>query len=188
SASETAQESKRLSRLTNSFILLSVISWSLSLRPPTRETTLQALGDPCQQNPGKRDDNHAHEERIGIEGLSTVGDHEADALAAAHHFADHHADQSQCDSLTDAGEDEGHRSRNRKGRKNLPVGGAVRLGCAQQIAIERAYTAHRVHQYREERGQEDYKHFRPGPDPEPDDDQRHHRHTRRCIKRVQEWI
>ena len=51
SASETAQESRRLSRATNSFIFY-------RLRPPAREAPFQPLGDPRQQDSRKRDDDH----------------------------------------------------------------------------------------------------------------------------------
>src|SRR5580658_9669031 len=101
-ASETAQESSRLSRDTNSSIL--------SFWPPAREAPLQTLRHPGEQDSRKRHDQYAHEQRVSGEGLSSVGHHEADPLASAEHFAHHHADQSQRDSLAYAGQDERHRS------------------------------------------------------------------------------
>src|SRR5580704_12857497 len=112
-ASETAQESSRLSRVTKSSIL--------SLWLPARETSFQALRHPRQYDSRKRHDQHAYEQRIGGKGLSSVGHHEADPLASAEHFANHDADQPKRDSLADASQDEWHRSGQRQRSENLPV-------------------------------------------------------------------
>src|SRR3984893_34999 len=87
----------------------------LAFWSPLREAAFQAFRYPCQDDAGHGDDDHADKQRVGCERLSAVGHHEADPLAAAEHFADHHPDQAERDALADAGQDEGHRPGDRDG-------------------------------------------------------------------------
>ena len=164
-----------------------ILPYRISVRAASgRSASPVARRSAGQHDSGEGDDQHAHEQRVGGEGLSAVGDHEADALAAAEHLADHHADQSQRDALTDAGQDERHGAGNRDGREDLPVRGAEGARGAQQIAVDRLDAADGVDQDREERRDKNDEDLRPHADPEPDDDERDHGDARRGIQRVQE--
>src|SRR5882757_4921577 len=96
----------------------------LAFRPPAGEALFKLLGGSAEDDAGERDDEDADEQGVGGKGLSAIGDHKTDALAAAKHLADHDADEAQGHALPHARQDERHGAGYGYGRENLAIGGA----------------------------------------------------------------
>src|SRR5262245_20121363 len=66
----------------------------LPFRTPAREAALEPFCNRGEQDAGESDDHESDEQSIGLKRLSSVGHHEADALARAKHLANDYANQS----------------------------------------------------------------------------------------------
>ena len=71
----------------------------------------EPLGYRSEHDSGKRDNDEADEQRVRLERLSAISDHESDTFAGTQHFANDDADQSDGNTLTHSRQNETARIR-----------------------------------------------------------------------------
>src|SRR5215471_13015828 len=110
----------------------------------------EPLGNRSQDDAGKRDDDESDKQRVRLERLTAIGDHESHPLARAQHFSDNDSNQSDRHTLTHTRQDERYRTGNRKRFENLPVRGTECARRPKQITIHVTNTGDSVYENRKE--------------------------------------
>jgi hypothetical protein len=149
---------------------------------------LEPTHDCSQQQAGDRENQQAGEHKVGLKLFTGSLDQGTDTMLSTQQLGHEHADQRLPHREPQPAENERHGARQSDGAEDLEIIGAETACDADQVRVETADAAARVHQHGKNRDQENKRHFGIQADAEPDDEKRPQRDAWNGIEKIDEWI
>src|SRR6267143_2853745 len=185
-APPTAKNARRLDPFINRF---SSLNWYFAadstgspFDEPVFERSDQALRDQRQD----RQDEHAGEHAVDVEGVPGVIDELAEAGGGPEEFPDGGADDGQPETDVEAGQNPRHRGRDDDLGRQAPVVGAEDPCIRNQVAIDLADALKRVEKDHEEDEHHGGRRFAPDGQTEHDGKERAEYHSRDRVRALDE--